>query len=59
MKPRKPKLKGWRIFTDTIWKSGAGVMHDKSGRFWLGSKQIRDMGKFMIKAADWIEGQQK
>lgn len=55
---RKPVLDGWRVFTDTIWKSGGGILHEKSGRFFLGTKKIRAMGKFMLKAADWLDHQE-
>lgn len=55
---RKPKLEGWRLFEETIWKSWPGVLHEKTGRFWLGIKQVRAMGKFFTAAADWLDEQE-
>lgn len=57
-KLRKPRLEGWRCFSETIWKHGGGVMHEKTGRFWLGAKQLEKMGKFFLAAAAWLKEQE-
>ena len=44
---RKPVLNGWQLL-DTM------VIHNRSGRAWLGIKQLKKIGKFFIKAAEWI-----
>lgn len=57
-KPRKPKLEGWDVFIDSIWKSGAGVLHKKSGRWWVGTKNLEKIGKFFLAAAKWAKEQE-
>lgn len=54
-KPRKPTLEGWECFVDSIWGSGAGVLHKKSGRWWVGSKRLEEIGNFFLKAAAWVK----
>jgi hypothetical protein len=56
---RKPRLEGWECFHDTIWNTGAGVLHKKSGRWWVGTKKLKSIGKFFIAAAEYFEGREK
>lgn len=53
---RKPKLEGWQLFTNSVW-CGPGVMHSKSGRFWIGTKKLQSIGMFFLKAAKWSQEQ--
>lgn len=54
-KPRKPELEGWDVFISSIWGSGGGVIHKKSGRWWVGTKDLEKIGKFFLAAAKWAE----
>lgn len=58
-KPRKPKLEGWDCYIDSICWPGPGVIHNKSGRFWHGEKQLERIGKFFLAAAKWAREQNK
>lgn len=58
-KQRKPKLEGWDVFFDSIWESGPGVLHKKSGHWWVGTKNLEKIGKFFLAAAKWARELEK
>lgn len=46
---RKPVLKGWHITTEGY------LIHNMSGRLFCGIHNLEKIGKFFIKAAEWLE----
>ncbi len=55
VKLKKPRDgAGFSLHKSHIYTEGFAAVHN-SGRYWAGSKKIRKMGEWLIRAADFID----